>query len=81
MTEQDIDLADETPRATPGQVGYEAYRAASDGRSLVSGQALPAWEGTRQEIRTAWESAATAVLADQDTGEPESVTFADQSEE
>lgn len=45
-----------------GQVAYEGYRAASDGKSLVSGAPLPAWSEQAPEIREAWRAAADAVL-------------------
>lgn len=47
---------------SPGQVSYEAYCADADGKSLVSGAALPAWADLPDEIRHAWEAAGRAVL-------------------
>lgn len=46
-----------------GQVAYEGYCAVSDGKSLVSGAPLPAWDEQAAEIREAWRWAADAVLA------------------
>jgi hypothetical protein len=45
-----------------GRVAYEAYRKSSDGKSLVSGQALPEWDGLHERIKQAWEDAALSVL-------------------
>jgi hypothetical protein len=47
---------------TPGKIAYEAYFEHSDGKSLVSGASLPAWDDQAEEIRQAWEAAANAVL-------------------
>lgn len=44
-----------------GQVAYEGYRAASDGRSLISGHPLPDWNDQAPQIREAWRAAADAV--------------------
>lgn len=55
-----------------GQVAYEAYAEASDGRSLVTGQELPSWDGTRRETRDAWQAAADAVMSrPEEADEPE----------
>jgi len=45
---------------TDGQRAYEGYLAACDGKSLVSGAPLPAWEDQAGLIRAAWEKAAEA---------------------
>lgn len=45
-----------------GQVAYEGYCAMSDGKSLVSSEALPTWAEQAPEIRAAWRAAADAVL-------------------
>ena len=45
-----------------GKIAYEAYCLSSEGRSLISGAALPKWENLRDDIRNAWEAAAMAVL-------------------
>lgn len=58
---------------TPGQVGYEAYKESSAGRSLVTGDELPNWEGLRDVIQEAWEASASAVL-----GEPEGAKFGEE---
>lgn len=44
-----------------GQVAYEAYRAHSDGKSLVSGAPIPQWHDLNGEIQEAWRAAAGAV--------------------
>lgn len=46
---------------TYGQIAYEAYRAESDGKSLVSGQPLPAWDEQDERIAEAWMAAGRAV--------------------
>jgi len=44
-----------------GKVAYEAYFAASDGKSLISGSPLPVWEDQQARIQAAWNAAAQAV--------------------
>lgn len=44
-----------------GQVAYEAYRAAVDGVSLITGDRLPDWGDLREDARAAWRAAADAV--------------------
>jgi hypothetical protein len=44
-----------------GKVAYEAYCGWSDGKSLVTGAVLPAWEDQSSEIKAAWNAAAQAV--------------------
>ena len=46
---------------TYGQVAYGAYCAASDGKSLVSGEPLPAWDALDERIVSAWNRAGAAV--------------------
>lgn len=43
-----------------GKIGYEAYCARSDWKSLVNGDRLPAWEDLNIEIRDAWNSVGEA---------------------
>ena len=45
-----------------GRIAYEAYRAHTDGRSLVSGAILPTWSDLDPSIQSAWNVAADAVL-------------------
>jgi hypothetical protein len=47
--------------AVLGRVAYEAYCAASDHKSLVSGAQLPGWPDLTADIRQAWNDAADAV--------------------
>jgi hypothetical protein len=49
---------------TYGQLAYEAYFAASDGKSLVSGAQLPAWAEQDEPIQAAWNHGGTAVADD-----------------
>lgn len=51
-----------TAGKSPGQLGYEAYRAKAGGKSLVSGATLPGWEDLAAEIRDAWEAGAMAAI-------------------
>lgn len=44
-----------------GQIAYEAYCASTGGKSLISGDQLPGWDGLKPEIRTAWEAAGERV--------------------
>ena len=44
-----------------GQVAYEGYFAACDGKSLISGAPLPKWEDQAVAIQNAWGAAAAAV--------------------
>lgn len=46
-----------------GQIAYEAYYTYSDGRSLISGAALPTWADQASSIQEAWTAAANAVAA------------------
>jgi len=42
------------------KVAYEAYRAHTGGKSLVSGQPLPTWADLPEKIREAWVVAVDA---------------------
>lgn len=44
-----------------GKIAYEAYCQSSGGRSLVSGDDLPPYDGLPAPIQAAWTMAATAV--------------------
>jgi hypothetical protein len=57
-------MADESssPNKSPGQIAYEAYCGSSEGKSLISGATLPAWENQNPQIQQAWEAAASAVV-------------------
>lgn len=46
-----------------GEVGYEAYRQSSGGKSLISGQDIPSFENLKPEIQKAWQAAGEAVAA------------------
>jgi hypothetical protein len=52
--QRDLHLAEEA---------YEAYRMQTGGKSLVTGDDLPPWEGLGDAIKTAWIAAARAVEA------------------
>lgn len=46
---------------TLGSIAYNAYREASDGKSLISGAPLPAWGAQHPLIMEAWDAAGHAV--------------------
>jgi hypothetical protein len=46
-----------------GQVAYEAYSANTGGKSLASGDNLPAWGDLGDAYKTAWIAAAREVVA------------------
>lgn len=48
---------------SPGKTAYEAYCESSGGKSLISDASLPAWDGLKPEIKTAWEAAGRANTA------------------
>ena len=56
-------MSDPAPETMLGQAAYEAYRVASAGKSLASGQSLPDWDGQAPEAQAAWSAAAAAVAA------------------
>jgi hypothetical protein len=49
------------PRRGLGEVAYQGYCDASDGKSLFNGDTLPAWGKQAPAIQAAWDSAANAV--------------------
>jgi hypothetical protein len=49
-------------RENAGRVAYASYSANSGGKSLISGEPLPAFDAQKSEIKAAWEAAATSVL-------------------
>jgi hypothetical protein len=46
-----------------GQRAYEAYRIASGGSSLISGDPIPEWDQLEPKIQKAWAAAASAVIS------------------
>lgn len=52
------------PQDHGGRTAYEAYVADAGGRSLATGDELPAWHALPYAIRCAWCAAADAVVAD-----------------
>lgn len=48
-------------RVEPGRTAYDAYCAAAGGRSAISGELLPTWDGLREHVRQAWRAVANAV--------------------
>jgi hypothetical protein len=44
-----------------GQIGYEAYCAHTNGKSLITGSVLPTWDKLMPHIREAWEAAGAAI--------------------
>lgn len=45
------------------EAAYEGYRAHTGGKSLATGQLIPAWDELRNEIKDAWLASITAVWA------------------
>ena len=45
-----------------GKINYEAYCAASNGKSLISGADLPNWDDQDEAIKTAWDAGAQAIF-------------------
>lgn len=43
------------------KIAYDAYVKAAGGKSLVSGEPLPAFEDLPQEIQWAWDASSQAV--------------------
>jgi hypothetical protein len=56
-----MDGMDDKQNQELGRVAYEAYRAFSDGRSLVTNVLIPPFEDLAVKIREAWTFAAVAV--------------------
>lgn len=53
-----------------GRCAYEAYSVSAGGKSLVTGDPLPAWDELPAPVRAAWIAAALAVASVvSDTGE------------
>lgn len=50
---------------TRAKIAYEAYRKESRGRSLVSGDILPAFDELSEAIKDAWWAAADALYLHQ----------------
>ncbi len=46
-----------------GEIGYEAYRNQSGGKSLISGAPIPPFESLPDAIKAAWQAAGDAVAA------------------
>lgn len=44
------------------EIAYDAYKAQTGGKSLITGDPLPEFEALRIEIRDAWWEAAEAVV-------------------
>jgi hypothetical protein len=53
-------MSEEIPEL--GEIAYTGYFKASDGKSLISGAPLPAWDEQAPEVRQAWNLAAMAVV-------------------
>jgi hypothetical protein len=44
-----------------GKIAYEAYFTACTGKSLITKQQLPSWDGQSNEIKAAWLAVGIAV--------------------
>lgn len=60
MSDEEEKTMDHDYRAA--ETAYEAYRADTDGKSLVSGQPIPEWDKLSSPIKKAWGAAADAVI-------------------
>lgn len=60
-----------------GRAAYEAYCHAVGGRSAISGEELPTWDGQRPDIREAWRAAAdaAAMITEMQPAAPSEVTY------
>lgn len=47
---------------TTGEAAYEGYRKVSGGKSIVTGAAIPEWDGLDDRIKTCWQAAADAAV-------------------
>lgn len=56
-------MTEKTRSSTIGEYAYEKYREFSGGKSLVSGQEIPPYEGLPAEIKGAWEYSAAHLVA------------------
>lgn len=55
------------------KMAYDAYCKQTGGKSLISGDVLPAFDALRGEIKDAWAAAAIALSLDADRQHRESV--------
>ncbi len=60
--------------STLGRIAYEAYRAKSGGKSLISGADIPGFDALPEAIKQAWEAAGDAVAASVGRADAGSVT-------
>ncbi len=44
------------------RVGYEAYKAAAGGRSLVTGDVLPPFDDLSEAVKKGWRAAACEII-------------------
>lgn len=63
MTEPKPLPADAKDPITMGEIAYNAYRKASDGKSLATGTPIPPWRYLPDKYREAWNVAGEAVAA------------------
>jgi hypothetical protein len=54
----------ETEQYHLGRIAYEAYCDTTNWKSVVTGAALPIFDETPQAMKTAWITAAQAVVAE-----------------
>lgn len=58
---QPVENADR--RRSLGEIGYDAYKEATGGKSAVSGADLPHFTNTNEKVQNAWEVAALAIAS------------------
>jgi ketopantoate hydroxymethyltransferase len=61
VSTQPVEGADR--RRSLGEVGYDAYKEATGGKSAVSGADLPHFSNTNEKVQNAWEVAALAIAS------------------
>jgi hypothetical protein len=64
-----------------GQVAYEAYSANTGGKSLASGDDLPAWDQLADVYRTAWIATARDVIANMAADDEAAMTVPEEPED
>lgn len=64
-----------------GQVAYAAYSTQTGGKSLATGEDLPMWDDLQDVYRTAWQTAARAVIANMAADDEAAMTVPEEPED
>jgi hypothetical protein len=64
-----------------GRVAYEAYATNTGGKSLASGDDLPAWDQLADVYRTAWIATAREVIANMAADDEAAMTVPEPEDE